>query len=384
MHPAPIKLSAIEQTSPTLWSHMRLCSLRATLAATPAPDRWVLHDPRAWLGSAFHRVVEAINRGVAPADAEAVWNAAVAETVARAASHPFDRRFAAPERWPTYFLIRQRALALAAKLGAPPRQEGGARIGHRLPGRDYEPERRFEARGGRLVGRPDYYDGHTLTEYKSSLPDPAWPHAAAITDSFQRQLRLYAVIIADTSGRWPDRGRVVAASGQTLEVAIDPAACDAEANAALAALDNLNARLDGVAAPEQLAEPGVPACSGCPFQILCPGFWQLLGRGCLETFKDAAIEGVLEHLAPGPDGDLYTVHLAARSTAHGLNPEQAVVLRKLVHGELLPTDVGSLCRLAGGRVRPDGRIGADFSTVVVALPNVPRLETATAPPRVTA
>jgi hypothetical protein len=354
---------------------MRLCGLRAALAATPVADRWVLHDPRAWLGNAFHRLMEAMRRRATPADPEAVWNAAITEAVASALNHPLDRRFTEPERWPSYFLVRQRAFALAAKIGASRKPESAElRTGQTSHTPAGGPERRFEARGGRLVGRPDYYDGHMLTEYKSSLPDAAWSGAAEIVDSFRRQLRLYAVIVADALGQWPASGRVVAASGQTLEVKIDPAACNAEADAALAALDALNGALNDGAAPEDLAAPAVSACSGCPFQIICPAFWQKLGHDRLYGFTDAALEGVLESLEPGPDGDLYTAHVTARSASFHLNREQAVVLRRSVHGELAPSDAGSYCRLAGGRVRPDGRLGADFSTVVLAVPNLPRLE----------
>ncbi len=271
---ALIKLSAIARTSPTLWSHMRLCGLRAVLAATPAADRWVLHDPRAWLGSAFHRLMEVTRRGATPAHTESIWNAAIAEAVAAALNHPLDRRFAAPERWPSYFLVRQRAFALAAKLGAPRKPDGAeGRTAQERPGPARGPERRFEARGGRLVGRPDYYDGHTLTEYKSSLPDAAWAGAAEITDSFRRQLRLYAVIIADALGKWPAAGRIVAASGQTLEVKIDPAACNAEADAALAALDALNAALNAGAPPVTWQPPLPQLAHAVHFRssVLCSG-----------------------------------------------------------------------------------------------------------------
>lgn len=158
------------------------------------------------------------------------------------------------------------------------------------------------------------------------------------------------------------------------EIKIDPAACSAEADAALAALDAVNEGLNSGAAPGDLAAPAVSACSGCPFQIICPVFWPKLGHGGLTEFTDAALEGILERLEPGPDGDLYTVYITARSAAQHLNRNQAVVLRKSVHGELAPHDTGTYCRLAGGRVRPDGRLGADCSTVVLATSNLPRLE----------
>lgn len=364
---------------------MRLCALRAALAATPAADHWVIHDPRAWLGNAFHRLMEAMRRGATSVGIETIWKAAIAEAVAAALDHPLDRRFAAAERWPSYFLVRQRAFALAAKLDVPRRPEESDVQGvQKTQGLAGGPERRFEARGGRLVGRPDYYDGQMLIEYKSSLPDAAWSGAAEVVDGFRRQVQLYAVIIADALGKWPIGGRVVAASGQILDIKIDPTACRAEADAALAALDALNRALSNGAAPEDLAAPAVPACTGCPFQVICPAFWQQLGRGALAGFTDAALEGILERLEPGPDGDIYTAYVTARSAAQRLNRDQVVVLRKSVHGELAQRDTGTLCRLAGGRVRPDGRLGADYSTVVLAASSLPRLEnplrTATAAP----
>ena len=53
----PIVLTPAARTTPTLWSHMRLCRLRAALSINREADNWVLHSPRAWLGTAFHRLM---------------------------------------------------------------------------------------------------------------------------------------------------------------------------------------------------------------------------------------------------------------------------------------------------------------------------------------
>src|SRR5215472_12368608 len=111
-----IILSKIPRTTPTLWSHMRVCELRAALASAPEADRWVLHDPRAWLGTAFHRVMETTRPGATLANAERVWDAAVAQAGDAASLHPLDSRYATPQRWPSYFLVRQRALASASEI----------------------------------------------------------------------------------------------------------------------------------------------------------------------------------------------------------------------------------------------------------------------------
>ncbi len=374
---ATITLSELPRTSPTLWSHMRLCGLRAALAATPQTHRWVLHDPRTWLGTAFHRVMEAMRTGGTPEDAEAVWNTAIAQATAAASRHPLDARFAAPERWPSYFLLRQRCLALAAESAhLQKHRTHGDKPSPASSGAMRGPERRLEARGRRLVGRPDHFDGQTLTEYKSTLPDLAWPVAAELLEGFRRQVRLYAAIIADVAGTWPARGRIVAASGEVLEIEIDPTVCNAEADAALAALDALNAMLASGAAAESLATPLPSSCSPCPFQIICPAFWQRLGEDGPQGLVDVALEGVLERLEAGPDCDLYTVHILIRSARNQLNSDQPVVLRRSAHGELAPSAVGSPVRIVGGKIRPDGRLQADLSTIAYSIPDLPALKNA--------
>jgi hypothetical protein len=190
------------------------------------------------------------------------------------------------------------------------------------------PERLFEARGGRLAGRPDHFDGHILTEYKSALPDPAWPGAAELLNSFRRQVRLYAAIIADAAGTWPTHGRVVSASGHVLELASDPAACDAEADAAVAALDALNRGLLSEALPERLAQPSQPACTECPFQTICPAFWRQLGADGMQGLPDVAIEAESasdEAFASAGRAQDQDVVVLVQPTAAGEGVDQAAV-----------------------------------------------------------
>jgi hypothetical protein len=236
-------------------------------------------------------------------------------------------------------------------------------------------ERGVQARGGRLVGRPDRFDGRILTEYKSSIPDPAWRGADAVLEGFRRQLRLYAAVVAEATGRWPIQGRVVAASGQTMEVRIVPAACDAEASAALAALDNLNLGLAASDAPERLARPGEDSCGGCPFQALCPAFWPWLEAAGSGGLPDAAAAGVLDRIELGPDGDLYTAYLAVHqlSMPSGIQP---LVLRRTIHGDLTASPRGAQWRIISARLKQDGRLRADPSTCVFALDDLPSVVTA--------
>lgn len=371
--PGAIVLTPLARTSPTLWAHMRLCGLRGAFAATRTAEAWVLHDPRAWLGTAFHKVMKvAAQSGASRADTELAWSAAVGEAATAAASHPLDARYAAPERWPNYYLVRQRALSSAEGLLS--KNASTQRVSMR--GADAAgAERQLQARAGRLVGRPDRFDGRTVIEYKSSLPDPAWPGAEVVLEGFRRQLRLYAAIIAEATGRWPEQGRIVAASGQTIEASIDPAVCEAEARAALDALDSLNRGLASQAAAETLARPENQSCGGCPFQAVCPAFWPWLAARGSAGLPDTAATGVMDRVELGQDGDLYTAHLAVDQPS--MPPRlQPFVLRRLTHGDLTGSAQGTRWRIVSARLKPDGRLRADASTCVFPENEIPKVVTA--------
>ncbi|MCC6982489.1 MAG: PD-(D/E)XK nuclease family protein [Bauldia sp.] len=355
---------------------MRLCALRGALAASERAENWVLHDPRAWLGTAFHKVLEVAAQPDATGSAiERAWATAVAERAATAATHPLDSRYSAPDRWPGYFLVRQRAISSAQRALA-----AGDASRHRNARRGRaSTERLLLARGGRLAGRPDRFDGRIITEYKSSIPDPSWSGAAAVLDSYQRQLRLYAVIVADALGHWPAAGRIVAASGQAIDVPLARAACEAEASAALDELDGLNRRLVAAAPAESLARPSERACGLCPFQALCPAFWPWLAAKGSRGLPDTAAAGVLDRVELGQDRDLYTAYLAVRQPflAEGLQP---LILRRRIHGDLTASPRGAFWRIVAARAKPDGRLRADLSTCAFDVDDLPDIVVAGASP----
>jgi hypothetical protein len=316
--------------------------------------------------------------GATLATAEQAWTAAVAEAAAAAALHTLDRRYMVPERWPGYFLVRQRALASAQRaIGANAEaQRRLAPTGSTLGG-GASAERLLLARGGRLAGRPDRFDGRVLTEYKSSIPDAPWRGADAILEGFRRQLRLYAAIIAEALGRWPTQGRIVAASGQTMDVPLDPAACEAEAADALAAVDSLNHALAAAAPPEALARPGEEACAACPFQALCPAFWPWLAAASSIGLPKTAAAGVLDRIELGQDGDLYTAYVSVHQPS--MPPEiQPLVLRRSIHGDLTASPRDACWRIISAKLKADGRLRADPSTCVFAVDDLPQVITADA------
>lgn len=363
-----IVLTPTARTTPTLWSHMRLCSLRAALSTNREADNWVLHSPRAWLGIAFHRLMAA-----APADsseAASLWDSAIAEILAEVLGHRLDARFANPERWPGYYLVRQRAIASAVGKGG---RSSGLR---RRALQDGSPpaggsERLLTARSGRLAGRPDHFDSTAVTEYKSSLPDSVRADAASIVDGYWRQLRLYSVLISEL-GSWPVTARIVAASGQVLEQRVDRLACEAEADAAIAELDVMNQTLSRECDGAALASPDLVACGQCPYMAICPAFWSWCETNPWPELLEPAARGTLLSVDHGMDGDLYAVRVRLTGR-YGAGGDQSLALRKSVHGDLTGLPSGSALRIVYANLRPDGQLRADVSTCVFNEAEIPEL-----------
>jgi hypothetical protein len=98
----PITLGPLESTSPTAAAQMTICGLRAGLSSCKEADAWVLHDPRLWLGIAFHSLLEKARNGVVGTDLGDAWQTEVRHFMQQAELHQFDRRFSNLVRWPNY------------------------------------------------------------------------------------------------------------------------------------------------------------------------------------------------------------------------------------------------------------------------------------------
>ncbi|MBR1217499.1 PD-(D/E)XK nuclease family protein [Bradyrhizobium sp. U87765 SZCCT0131] len=366
-----LSIRPLATTSPSLGSEMKICALRAGLASCREADEWVLHDPRLWLGTALHALLEKAKRkGLA--DIEGAWDGEIVGFVQRIGSHQFDRRFSDPTRWPAYYLTRQRALSSAAKLNSATKPSSGGVQAPPWSGT----ERRLTARGGRLVGRPDRFDRTTVTDIKSNLPDRATPLGIELFGRHRRQILIYAAIIAESLGFWPNKGVIAGASGETIEFGLAPAECDAEADAAIADLDAWNSALTSAARAADLASPSEASCGSCRFQLVCPAFWEWLAR---RTPNGAALEapiavsGQVSSVQLGNDGDLQSVTLAgAVSTVSGMTTA-SVVTRRSIHGALPASSASSGCRIVAASMRRDGRLVADWATLLVPLDRIPAI-----------
>jgi hypothetical protein len=376
----PLYLPMISATSPTLAEAMRICQLRVGLSKAAGSAPFVLGNPKGWLGTAYHEVLEKIvevefDREDIDAAADRLWKQAVDAQYQRSSRHPLDRRFGVPEAWPGYNMARASVLLRARELAAGFNQQaatgtatGSAELGLSLR------EREFTAFGGRLVGRPDVIHAREIVDYKSGtiIDFDETVQADVVKAAYVRQLRIYGFLVNETLGWWPHRGILLPLAGAGAEVTLDPADCTREATHAVVLLDAYNENLRRGGAPDEIAVPSPANCKWCPFKILCPAFWKASSSAWSGQLDGSAVEGILS--APP-----VTIHAGAavalslqvqagtevsrRDQIAPLNPDIQPSVRSLTAGERV--------RLVGLRVRPDGVLVPTQRTVLARVSDLP-------------
>lgn len=366
----PLVLTSISAVSPSIAEVLRVCPLRGGLSRAEGAGRFVLGQPKAWLGTAYHAVIEGAASGGAVAVNEAAWLAAINEQHDRARQHPLDRRFGPPERWPGYQLIRAMALLRAQQFGGPSSSAGRPVA---TAGGGARREQWLFGAGGRLVGRPDLVRGDAIIDYKTGEIREQGDSSAA-KGGYIRQLQIYAFLVKECTGRWPARGILLPMEGPPLEVELEAGACERAAAEALSLLDDYNQKIANRVAPVSLASPSPVACKWCPYQILCPPFWAAAGESWSDQMGAAAIGGSAS-AAPTPihGGTALALSLAADE---GTGPCGEVGLAPLnpgVHTSLAQVRAGTRVRVTGLAGRWDGTVVPTLRTLVARLEDLPEV-----------
>ena len=243
--------------------------LRASrwLSRASGSSSFVLGNPKAWLGTAYHEVLEKIieihlgNRA-SQGRSRRLWNQAIAAQQSRATVHVLDRRFGAPEAWPGYYLahasvllragelVGMRDLAQSAKLMS------GAAVSTTIRERD------FTTFGGTLIGRPDVICANEVVDYKSGAI--AEQDAISQTDVIKAALHPPAPHLRIANEAEP---RLVAAAWSSSsarrsrgEVGLKPSECEQEAVEAVALLDAYNDKFHRRAGTSEFASPTPQTC----------------------------------------------------------------------------------------------------------------------------
>lgn len=374
MSDEPIRLRPIKTISPSLAELLRQCKLCAGLSRAEGSSRYVLGNPKAWIGTAYHAVLEAASRQNS-GDLEAIvaetWKLVIEAEYDRARSHPLDRRFGPPESWPGYHLVAAMALVRARDLV--PSSPGANR-----PDASSQPaapawhEREFSGFGGRIIGRPDVVRPGEVIDFKTGevFEDQ---DTEKIQPAYVRQLRLYAFLVNETLGWWPQRGVLLSMTGARVAIELEPEECKAEAEHAIHLMDEYNQFLAQGASIIDLASPSPTTCRWCPFQLLCPAFWSAIGPNWREGFPSPAVAGTAtECPAPVHGGKALKLSLSAEQ---GTEPSgESICLHPLepsIHTDLAQIQAGNRVRITGLGRRADDSVAPTIRTQIATECTLP-------------
>jgi hypothetical protein len=378
-----LELPEIRATSPTLAETMRACLLRAGLSKATGVSNYVLGSPKAWLGTAYHEVLEKIvstDPGEEPLhDAvERLWNQAIAAQLQRSSTHPLDHRFGSPAGWPGYHVARASVLLRAQDLDRRPTSAGSLltrQLSSAAPSTVFH-EQPFTAFDGRLVGRPDVIRGRDVIDYKSGaiLEHDAETETDAVKAAYVRQLRIYGYLVRQNLGWWPERGVLIPLGGAEVEVVLDASTCENEATEAVGLLAEYNEKLRTGAALEQLATPSVQTCRWCPYKIICPVVWDTATPDWSGQLDGAAVEGPLTD-APSPihGGAARALTVATERGNEARQQTKIAPLNISIYSGIDSAVAGDRVRLVGLRKRADGVLVPSARTIVFRVSDLPHV-----------
>ena len=382
-----LELREIRATSPTLAETMRACMLRAGLSRAAGSSEFVLGNPKAWLGTAYHEVLEKVidvdlSKESLDIAVERLWSHAISDQQRRATAHALDCRFGSPTSWPGYYIARasvqlraqelctgpNRANALGAKSAHGPRRSGGIR------------EKEFDAFGGKLHGRPDVIRADEVIDYKSGviLEYDESAQTDVVKAAYVRQLRIYGYLVKANLGWWPARGLLLPLAGAGVEVELQPSECEREATEAIALHDSYNQKVLTGAALKDFASPSPQACRWCAYKLICSVFWETASPNWSGHLDGAAVEGpLLDTPSVIHAGVARAISVNIQAGSEAQHRVQITPLNTTPHPSVATLALGERVRLVSLRVRPDGVLTPTQRTVLARVTDLPAVEPAT-------
>lgn len=374
-----LELLPIQAVSPTLAETIRACKLRAGLSKNSKSYEFVLGNPKAWLGTAYHEVLERIGDVDLTKEsfdnaAERLWGEAISVQYQHSLLHPLNRRYGPPATWPGYFVARASAFLRAAELAANPLREGSFRTSPQSAGTSsVVREQIFKAHNGKLVGRPDLIRGREIVDYKSGsiLEQDESTQTEVVKAAYVRQLRIYGFLVKETLGFWADRGVLLPFAGAAVEVSLDPHDCEREADDAVAVLNGYNTLLTATSGLKDFANPTPDKCKWCPFKLLCEPFWAAVNSDWWPQLDGAVVEGVVDQQPVAIHGGAaMAISVNIESDGSSLRSIQVAPLNPNTQLAVAVTS-GDRVRLVGLRIRPDGSLISSQRTILARVGDLP-------------
>lgn len=372
-----IRLKAIEAVSPTLVETLRMCKLRAGLSRVTGVGQYLLGNPKAWLGTAYHAVLEAVDTGDEndiDSRVRDLWSATIERQYKGSRAHPLNKRFGPPESWPGYHMVSAMVVVRAREMvESATRQSRPSRSGY--PDSINWRERKFCGANGRIVGRPDVVRPGEVVDFKTGdvFEDDAQEKVRA---AYMRQLRLYSYLVKETFGWWPQRGVLRPMAGSPVAVELEADECEAEAKEAIRLLDEYNNGLANSLEPVDLASPSPTSCRWCAYQLYCPAFWNAVTPDWKGNLGSVAVAGSVTGPArPIHGGSALSISL---QVARGIVPSGKSIslfpLDPSVHTDVPLVKDGDQLRIVGLWRRANDSLIATKQTMIALEAMLPQIE----------
>jgi putative RecB family exonuclease len=355
-------LPLIPTVSPSLAETLRNCPLQAGIWRIKAVWAYVLGNPKAWLGTAYHQVLEHLWDPSPLGDEariEELWANAIGMLQAQAKVHPLNKRFADPERWPGYHLVHAFSLLRAEQALC-----DQPRVPATIAATAVIREQGLSAMSGKLIGKPDVIIGNEIRDYKSGrIYDETADGKQTIKQAYVRQLRLYGRLVQEHMGVCPTKGTLLPMQGEAVEVSLDSEACEAEATDAVGLLDAYNHQLQSASTVSDLATPSPRVCRWCQYKALCPAFWGQVNETWTEGLGSACVRGTLAD-APQHIHNAKAFALIMKNT-NGTTTGLATIapLERTVHANVGSWQSGDVVRIINLYQRNDGQLAPTTATV---------------------
>ncbi len=374
-----VSLQQVSAVSPSLSETLRVCPLRALLNGSRQLQPFILGSPKAWLGIAYHEVLEKLwSRERTELNDEDwidfLWQGAVDRISSAARAHPLNRRFGNHEKWPGYHLTHELARIRAREaLSERPRIRDVAD----KPSSQGEPAREHMLYGmdGKLKGQPDVVVGNEIWDYKSGSVTGQSPDGdEPVRQSYVRQLRLYGYLVQEDTGTCPTKARLLPMRGSPVEIILDPQECAAEAEDAVHLLDSVNMAVANGLTADEIATPSEESCFWCNHKPHCTAFWKDVTE---EWWSDSNIVFVQGRLAEAPI-DIHggrSFALRVEISAGNVCPGQFVIgpFDKSVHENLQGLSTHEVIRIVGCFRRPDEALTTTPWTVCARITETPNV-----------
>ncbi len=369
-----IRVGPIAAVSPTLAETLQQCKLRAGLSRAEGSNHHVLGNPKAWLGTAYHAVLERVgpeHRDDIETVVRDLWGATIEAQYERSRAHQFDKRFGPPESWPGYHMVSAMVLVRAKELIAVASGHSGP-CGNGQSGGGTLREKKFSAANGKLVGRPDVVRPDEVVDFKTGdVFEDEEPEQ--VKEGYVRQLRLYAFLVKETLRWWPRRGVLLPIAGSPVAVELEPEKCESEAARAIRLLDEYNDILGRSADPVDLASPSPPSCRWCQYQLYCPAFWSAVGPDWKDDLRSSVVTGSAVD-SPSPIHGGAALSLSLHAEQGTAPPGELISLFPLdpsMHTDLPRVQGGDRIRVTGLWRRTDDSVVPSIRTIVAQVDTLP-------------